>query len=69
MQDIQQEYQNICARSGQTQYQISALKSDLDLLNKSLRDLNLEAAAIQKADAEAKAAAESKPEAAQKEGA
>jgi hypothetical protein len=43
VEDIQQEYQQGCLRAAHLQYQISALSKDLDILNSSLRDLNLEA--------------------------
>ncbi len=64
---IQNEYTQLCVRAGHTQYQIAQLQKDLELMNRSLRDLNLEAATVQAknlaADAakkaeEAKAAAE-----------
>lgn len=43
--EIQQEYTNVCAKAGNLQYQIKALADDLVLINSTLRDLNLEAAA------------------------
>lgn len=52
--DIQSDYQNLCLKAGHIQYQIFALSKDLELVNSSLRDLNLEAAEIAKV--------ESKPE-------
>lgn len=57
VQEIQQEYTNLCTRAGHTQYQISTLQKDLAILNDSLRDLNAEASASQQA-AEASKAAE-----------
>lgn len=56
--DIQQEYQQGCLRAGHLQYQISALSKDLDLLNESMRELNLEANAIKSKAAEEAPAAE-----------
>lgn len=56
--DIQAEYQGSCTRAGHLQYQVFTLQKDLDLLNDKLRELNLEAAAVQRAEDEAKAAAE-----------
>jgi hypothetical protein len=44
--DIQQEFTNVCTKAGHLQYQITAHQNDLDLLNKQMRDLNLEAAAV-----------------------
>ncbi len=67
VEQIQNEYTQQCVRAGHTQYQIAQLQKDLELMNRSLRDLNLEAATVQAknlaADAakkaeEAKAAAE-----------
>lgn len=58
---LQNQYTQLCAKSGHIQYQIFALKTDLEAINNALRDLNLEAAQAlsqEKADAEAKAAAE-----------
>lgn len=50
--EIQAEYQNLCTKAGHTQYQIITLSKDLDLLNETLRNLNLEAAAAYKAEKE-----------------
>ena len=55
---IQEEYSSACARAGHIQYQISALKKDLDMVNSTLRDLNFEAAASARAASEVKPAAE-----------
>ncbi len=60
IQDIQGEYQNLCLKAGHVQYNIQVLQKDLDMVNSSLLDLNLEAAAVKAA--EAKAAEEVKPE-------
>lgn len=43
VEEIQQEYTQLCAKAGHLQYSISALKTDLGLVNEQLRDLNLEA--------------------------
>lgn len=45
-EQIQAEYGQLCARSGQAQYQIYTLERDLDMLNSALRDLNLEVATL-----------------------
>lgn len=63
VQDIQGEYQGLCAKAGHLQYQISALSADLKIINDTLKELNLEAfklagEAKKKADEEAKTAAE-----------
>lgn len=52
--EIQQEYQNACLRAGHLQYQVFTLSNDLEMLNSTLRDLNLEAAAVKAADDKAK---------------
>lgn len=48
--EIQNEYQSGCLKAGHINYQIYTLGRDLELLNSSLRDLNLEAAAAQVAE-------------------
>jgi hypothetical protein len=45
--EISQEYSGLCTKAGHLQYQINTLQKDLELLNGTLRDLNLEAAAVQ----------------------
>lgn len=54
--EIQKEYAQFCTRAGHLQYQIHAFAKDLEVLNDSIRDLNFEAMASQKAEEEAKAA-------------
>lgn len=46
LEQIQNEFGQLCARAGHVQYQISVLEKDLGILNSSIRDLNLEAAAV-----------------------
>lgn len=58
LEEIQREYQELCTRAGHIQYQVHALSTDLELVNKTLREVNLEAFSAQKAEADAKAAAE-----------
>ncbi len=58
--EIHQDYSNLCVKAGHLQYSLYALQIDLDLVNEQLKDLNLEGAAAQKAEAELKAAAEAK---------
>lgn len=55
LDDIRAEYQNLCSKAGHLQYQIHALSDDLELTNKALRDLNLEAAALPKEEAPSEA--------------
>lgn len=47
LQDIQQEYINLCNKAGHLQYQIFVYEKDLSILNDTLRSLNFEAAALQ----------------------
>lgn len=54
VQEIQEQYQGLCLRAGHTQYQIHALSSDLEQINQTLRDLNLEAAAVKAEEDKAK---------------
>ena len=58
--EIEREYANICSRLGHCTYQIGVLGKDADLMQSTLRDLNLEAAAVAKLEAEATAAANTK---------
>ena len=51
--EIQQEYQNLCIKAGHLQYQIYTYEKDVEMINKELRDLNLEAAASKAAEAKA----------------
>lgn len=44
--EIQQEYTGLAMKSGQLQYQVFTLSKDLEILNKQMRDLNFEAAAV-----------------------
>lgn len=48
--EIQSEYQSGCLKAGHINYQIYTLGRDLELLNSTLRDLNLEAASAQAAE-------------------
>ena len=56
VEQVQQEYTQMCVRAGHTQYQIAQLQKDLALFNDTLRDLNLEAGAIQAKNLAAEAA-------------
>ena len=47
IEDVQREYQQTCVRAGHLQYQVYGLTKDLEMVNKQLLDLNLEAAGIQ----------------------
>lgn len=55
--EIQQEYQNLCLKAGHLQYQVSVFSGDLDMVNKELRSLNFEAAALKAEDEKASAKA------------
>lgn len=52
---IQQEYAALATKSGQLNYQVFVWKTDVELLNKQMRDLNFEAAAIKGKEAQANA--------------
>jgi hypothetical protein len=41
--EIQQEYASVCTRAGHCQYQIRTLQKDLDMMNETLQNLNIEA--------------------------
>lgn len=56
--EIQADYQRLCSQSGQLQYQVYAIKRDLDVINEQIRDLNFEGAAAQQALAKAQKEAE-----------
>lgn len=49
IQEIQQEYQNLCARAGHLQYTIKCTAEDLHQVNEQLKDLNLEAVSAKEA--------------------
>lgn len=44
--DVRIEYSKLCTKAGHLQYQITTLSKELEVLNGSLRDLNLEAAKL-----------------------
>lgn len=48
--EIQQEYAQVCTRAGHLQYQLYTLTKDLELINSTLRDLNIEAGNVPKAE-------------------
>lgn len=51
-EEVLNEYNNLAFKAGNLQYQISQFTKDLDLINNTLRDLNLEFNQIQKNEAE-----------------
>lgn len=59
VEQVQQEYTQVCARAGHIQYQIAQLKNDLELANSSLQSLNREAFDLAQAKAKEAAAATS----------
>lgn len=50
---VKVEYSQLCTKAGHTQYQIITLQKELELLNGTLRDLNIEASELSKAPAAA----------------
>ena len=59
--DIQMDYQSNCTKAGHLQYQIKTLSDDLGMVNGLLRELNLEAAALQAKAVESTPAPETAP--------
>lgn len=59
IQDIQGEYQALCAKAGHLQYQLYTFQKDLNLVNDTLRDLNVEASKMHQEE-QAKKAEEAK---------
>lgn len=59
--EIQQEYTQLCARAGHLQYNLHTLTADLELLNGQLRDLNFEASKAAQAAKEEAAAKAAEP--------
>lgn len=51
LNDVQQDYLKAAAQAGEMQYKAVRLSKDLEVVNKILLDLNLEAASIQARDA------------------
>lgn len=54
LKEIQQEYQELCLKAGQAQYQVKVLKAELDNYNSRLLEINREAAARNELDKKAK---------------
>lgn len=48
IEDVKTEYAQLCQKAGHLQYQVSVFAKDLELVNGTLRELNLEAAKIQR---------------------
>jgi len=46
LEQLQSEYTQLAAKAGHIQFQIWGLESELEVVNKLLRDLNLEAAKL-----------------------
>lgn len=51
MDDIQKEYTQLAAKAGHVHFQVTGLSQDLELISKAMKDLNLEAAALQQKEA------------------
>ncbi len=51
--EIEQDYGRLCSRLGHATYQVHVLTRDIELMQNTLRDLNLEAASVAKLEAEA----------------
>jgi hypothetical protein len=53
-EDISRDYSNLCTKAGHAAYQVATIQKDIELMQSTMRDLNLEAAAAAKAEEEAK---------------
>lgn len=62
LSEIQSEYQQLCLRAGDLQYKRDAMLRDLNVINGRLRDVNLEAASLQRTEEEAKKTTEVAPQ-------
>lgn len=51
LDEIRNEYTNLCVKAGNIQYQVEALKQDLEMVNLTLRDLNIEASKLPASEA------------------
>jgi hypothetical protein len=49
-EDIAREYSNLCTKAGHAAYQVATIQKDIELMHSTMRDLNLEAAAVAKAE-------------------
>jgi len=52
-EEIAREYSNLCTKAGHAAYQVATIQKDIELMHQTMRDLNLEAAAADKAEKEA----------------
>lgn len=52
---IAREYSELCTKAGHAAYQIATIQKDIDLMQSTMRDLNLEAAAVSRAEQEQQA--------------
>lgn len=55
--EISKDYGQLVYKAGDLQYKVSIFSEELDLVNKEIKELNLEAAAAQRAESEQKEAA------------
>lgn len=46
VEEIHREYSSLCAKIGHSQYQIFSLEREVERMNETCRDLNLEAAKV-----------------------
>lgn len=59
--EVQQEYVRLATQAGDLGFKSASIKKDLDLIHSQMQALGLEAVAIQKAEADAKAAEAATP--------
>lgn len=53
LNEVRNEYTQVCAKLGHLQYQLYILNKDVAMVNKTLEDLNFEASAASAREAEA----------------
>lgn len=49
---ISREYSALCTKAGHAHYNLVTIQKDIEMMQAAMRDLNLEAAAVAKAEAE-----------------
>lgn len=54
LQEVHQQYSELCAKSGHLNYQVAVIKADLALVHEQLKTLNLEAASMSAKEGEKK---------------
>lgn len=50
-EEIAREYSNLCTKAGHAAYQVATIQKDIELMQSTMRDLNIEAASATSAEA------------------